>query len=57
MGYYVSHVLERKDSNGGVDNHEEIDVQETSHKPEPNAVLKPLAVSQVDENAINLSRP
>jgi len=42
MGYYVSHVLERKDSNGGGVDHEEIDVRETSNKPEPIAVLKPL---------------
>jgi len=42
MGYYVSHVLERKDSNGGVVDQEEIDMQETSNKPERKAVLKPL---------------
>ena len=43
MGYYVSHVLERKDSNGEIVDHDDIDMQETSNKPAPNAQLKPLA--------------
>lgn len=53
MGYYVSHVLERKDSNGGIAEHEDIDMQENYKKPVPNAIIKPLARPQEDDIAIN----
>ncbi len=57
MGYYVSHVLERRDSNEGMNDHEEINVQENQNKPIPNSTIKPLFSAQDNEIAINLSRP